>query len=118
MGELVMRTMRLPDFLRELPPPLGFAGIRIEETKLNKFIFCLNIRDHQGNVFYPQVMWALFHSLAGMNDPKLQNCNQIKTILKNVKAKYKGPYLDKKLTLDSLCGNKYHRDAATACKTI
>ena len=43
MGELLMRTVRLPNFLRDLPPPLGFAGIRIEESKLNKFIFCLNI---------------------------------------------------------------------------
>jgi hypothetical protein len=24
MGELYMRTLRLPDFLRELPPPLGY----------------------------------------------------------------------------------------------
>jgi hypothetical protein len=24
MGELYMRTMKLPDFLRELPPPLGY----------------------------------------------------------------------------------------------
>mgnify|MGYP006087278401 FL=1 len=71
MGELLMRTVRLPDFLRELPPPLGFAGIRIEESKLNKFIFCLNIKDHTGSVYYPEVMWAVFHSLAGMNDPNV-----------------------------------------------
>lgn len=43
-----MKTLKLPDFLRELPPPLGYAGIRIEDSKLNKIIFCLNIRDHGG----------------------------------------------------------------------
>ena len=31
-----MKTLRLADFLRELPPPLGYLGIRIEEIKLNK----------------------------------------------------------------------------------
>ena len=118
MAELLMRTVRLPNFLRELSPPLGFAGIRIEESKLNKFIFCLNIRDHTGFVYYPEVMWAIFHSLAGMNDPNVQNCNQIKNILKIVKLKYKGPYLDKKLTLDSLCGNKYQKNDNTAIKYI
>lgn len=45
-GELKMKTIRLPEFLRTLPPPLGYQGIRIEESKLNKIIFCLNIRDH------------------------------------------------------------------------
>ena len=75
MGELLMRTVRFPNFLRELPPPLGFLGIRIEESKLNKFIFCLNIKDQTGYVYYPEVMWAIFHSLAGMNDPNVQSCN-------------------------------------------
>lgn len=74
MGELYMRTIRLPDFLRELPPPLGYQGIRIEESKLNKIIFCLNIRDHLGRVYYPEVMWTIFHSIAGMNDDKVLNC--------------------------------------------
>jgi hypothetical protein len=89
MGEIFMRTIRLPDFLRELPPPLGYQGIRIEETKLNKIIFCLNIRDHHGKVYYPEVMWAIFHSIAGMNDEKVLNCEQIANILKLVKNKYK-----------------------------
>ena len=113
-----MKTMRFPDFLRDLPPPLGFAGIRIENTKLNKYIFCLNIKDHHGKVFYPEVMWAIFHSLAGMNDDNVKNCNQIKTILKVVKSKYKGPYLENKLTLDYLCGMRYQKNDETAIKYI
>jgi len=116
MGELYMRTIRLPDFLRELPPPLGYQGIRIEESKLNKIIFCLNIRDHLGRVYYPEVMWTIFHSIAGMNDDKVLNCEQIITILKIVKQKYKG--LGKKVNLDSLCGNKYYRKELTAIKYI
>jgi len=111
-----MRTIRLPDFLRELPPPLGYQGIRIEESKLNKIIFCLNIRDHHGRVYYPEVMWTIFHSIAGMNDDKVLNCEQITNILKLVKNKYKG--LGKKVNLDSLCGNKYYRKELTAIKYI
>jgi len=116
MGELYMRTIRLPDFLRELPPPLGYQGIRIEESKLNKIIFCLNIRDHLGRVYYPEVMWTIFHSIAGMNDEKVLNCEQINNILKIVKNKYKG--LGKKVNLDTLCGNKYYRKELTAIKYI
>ena len=116
MGELYMRTIRLPDFLRELPPPLGYQGIRIEESKLNKIIFCLNIRDHHGRVYYHEVMWTIFHSIAGMNDDKVLNCEQITNILKLVKNKYKG--LGKKVNLDSLCGNKYYRKELTAIKYI
>merc|ERR1711865_639106 len=61
---------------------------RIEEAKLNKIIFCLNIRDHLGRVYYPEVMWTIFHSIAGMNDEKVLNCEQINNILKSVKQKY------------------------------
>jgi len=116
MGELYMRTLRLPDFLRELPPPLGYQGIRIEESKLNKIIFCLNIKDHLGRVYYPEVMWTIFHSIVGINDEKVNNCEQITNILKIVKKKYKG--LGKKVNLDSLCGNKYYRNELTAIKYI
>jgi hypothetical protein len=116
MGELYMRTVRLPEFLRQLPPPLGYLGIRIEDTKLNKIIFCLNIRDHLGKVYYPEVMWAIFHSIAGMNDKNVLECQQIKNILKIVKMKYKG--LGKGINLDQLCGNKYYRKELTAVKYI
>jgi len=45
-GNHYMKTTRFPAFLLELPPPLGYEGIKIEPSKLNKIIFCLNIRDH------------------------------------------------------------------------
>jgi hypothetical protein len=116
MGELYMKTNRLSDFLRELPPPLGYQGIRIEETKLNKIIFCLNIRDHLGRVYYPEVMWAIFHSIAGMNDEKVLKCKQIKIIIKTMEDKYRG--LGKKIHLDTICGNKFYRKEMTAIKYI
>lgn len=90
MGELYMKTNRLSDFLRELPPPLGYQGIRIEEQKLNKIIFCLNIKDHLGRVYYPEVMWAIFHSLAGMNDEKVLKCKSIKRVIKTMEDKFRG----------------------------
>lgn len=81
-GEPYMKTLELPRFLRKLPPPLGYDGIRIEDSKLNKIIFCLNIRDHKGSVYYPEVMWAIFHSVVGVNDNDVNNCKPVKDILK------------------------------------
>ena len=65
----------------------------------------MNIRDYKGKVFYPEVMWSLFHSVMGVNDEAINKCEQIKTILSIVKRKYK--VLGKKVTLDSLCGMKF-----------
>jgi hypothetical protein len=44
-GEHFMKTDLFRDFLEKLPPPLGYEGIKIDVSKLNKIIFCLNIRD-------------------------------------------------------------------------
>lgn len=44
-GDLYMKTLYFSEFLLQLPPPLGYEGIKIEKSKLNKIIFCLNIRD-------------------------------------------------------------------------
>jgi Ion transport protein len=73
-GEHYMKTKLFPTFLMELPPPLGYEGIKIEPSKLNKIIFCLNIRDHEGKVYFPEVMWAIFHSIIGNNDEKVHKC--------------------------------------------
>ena len=73
-GDLYMKTIHFPAFLQELPPPLGYEGRKIEPSKLNKIIFCLNIRDHQGRVYFPEVMWAIFHSIVGNNDEKVHKC--------------------------------------------
>jgi hypothetical protein len=79
-GEQYMKTSNFPAFLQELPPPLGYAGINIDHSKLNKIIYCLNIRSHklerdtEAVVYFPEVMWAIFHSIIGNNDEKVQKC--------------------------------------------
>ncbi len=114
-GEVFMKTSRLADFLRELPPPLGYLGISLNKQIINKIIYCLNIRDHKGNVYYPEVLWAVIHSMAGINDDKVKNCKEQKAIIKTVKNKFRR--LDTKLTLDALCGNKFlERKTLTAYK--
>jgi len=67
-GQLYMKTTLFPAFLMELPPPLGYKDIKIEKRKLEKIIFCMNIRDHQGKVYFPEVLWIIFHSVIGNND--------------------------------------------------
>lgn len=67
-----MPTVEFANFLRKLPPPLGYEGQKIENAKLNKIIFCLNIKSHlkdnEGKVYFPEVMWTIFHSIIGNND--------------------------------------------------
>ncbi len=115
-GEHYMKTLFFPAFLKELPPPLGYEGINIEPSKLSKIIFCLNIRDHKGKVYFPEVMWAIFHSIIGNNDEKVHKCEQVNNIMKIVKRKYKG--LGKYVTPDSLCGNKFYKNEMTVSKYL
>ena len=104
-AEKFMKTSRLADFLRELPTPLGYQGVSLSDQIINKIIYCLNIKDHKGNVYYPEVLWAVVHSMSGINDDKVKNCKEQKAIIKTIKNKFRK--LDRKLTLDALCGNKY-----------
>ena len=115
-GQHFMKTEKLTSFLRELPPPLGFKGQKLENTKLLKIIYCLNIRDHQGFVYFPEVMWAVFYSVIGNNDRGLSDCVQMRQIMSKVKHKYKA--LDKDVTLNSLCGNKYWHNEITVTKYL
>ncbi len=110
-GELYMPTKFFPAFLLELPRPLGYKTVEIDLPKLHKIIFCLNIRDHHGTVYFPEVMWALFHSIIGNNDEQVNKCDQTVQILKALKRKYKG--LPRGLTPDSLCGNRFIKNEMT-----
>ena len=67
-------------------------------------------------MYYPEVMWAIFHSVAGVNDEKVTSCEQVINLIKVIKMKYKG--LGRKVNLDSLCGNKYYRNELTAIKYL
>lgn len=111
-----MATTEFPKFLKELPAPLGYKGSTIEKSKLDKIIYCLNIRDHNGRVYFPEVMWAIFYSIIGNNEKGLIQCQQIKNIMTKAKNKYKG--LGRNTTLDSLCGNKYYRNEITITKYL
>ena len=115
-GEHYMPTEQFHDFMKKLPAPLGYKGLNIEQSKLEKIIFCLNIRDHEGFVYFPEVMWAIFYSIIGKNDKKLHECKPMRNIMRKVKNKYTG--LGRNTSLDMLCGNKFYRNEMTVTKYI
>ena len=76
---------------------------------MNRIIYCLNIRtldlkDKKGDerllgyVHYPEVMFTIFHSVAGINDDVVNNCKTVKDALKELRFIYKK--LEKNITLD------------------
>ena len=111
-----MRTEQFRQFLRRLPAPLGYKGLNIEKSKLDKIIYCLNIRDHEGFVYFPEVMWAIFYSIVGKNDKGLHDCKPMRNIMRKVKNKYVG--LGRNTSLDMLCGNKFYRNEMTVTKYL
>lgn len=64
----------------------------------------LNFRDHSGRVYFPEVMWNLFHSVVGCNDRVVKKSEQVKRIMRKLKRKYKG--LGRVVTHDRMCGFK------------
>ena len=115
-GEHYMDTTKFTDFMRALPAPLGYKGLNIDKSKLDKIIFCLNIRDHEGKVYFPEVMWAIFYSIIGKNDKMLHECKPMRNIMRKVKNKYSG--LGRNTSLDMLCGNKFYRNDMTITKYL
>ena len=117
-----MKTSNFPAFLTLLPPPLGYGGVPIESGKLNKIIQCMNIRSHAsddfsgGKVYFPEVMWVIFHSICGTNDRKVNQCEEVKNIIKQLKLKYKG--LGRNVTPDRLCGVRYYKKELTVSKYL
>ena len=84
-----MKTLRLPEFLMQLPPPLGYKGISLTKNMIDKIIYCLNIRDRYGHVYYPEVMWAVLHAVGGYNTDEVLKCQENKNIIKDVKKKFR-----------------------------
>lgn len=111
-----MPTKEFRKFMRKLPAPLGYRGLNIDKSKLDKIIFCLNIRDHEGFVYFPEVMWAIFYSIIGKNDKELHECKPMRNIMRKVKNKYSG--LSRNTSLDQLCGNKFYRNDMTVTKYL
>jgi hypothetical protein len=67
-------------------------------------------------VYFPEVMWSIFYSIIGNNDRDLNECHQMKAILRKAKNKYKG--LDRGISLDSLCGNRFWKNEITVTKYL
>lgn len=115
-GQHYMETTKFSEFMRKLQAPLGYQGLNIDKSKLDKIIFCLNIRDHEGYVYFPEVMWAIFYSIIGKNDKELHDCKPMRNIMRKVKNKYTG--LGRNTSLDMLCGNKFYRNEMTITKYL
>jgi hypothetical protein len=109
---LWIKTYHFPDFLLQLPIPMGFSGMRRDEllkpSELAKIIYSLNVRDYSGQVYFPEVMWAVFYSVVGFSNDKLHKEKSNKKLLKKIKNKYKR--LNATMTMDDLCGNSFYRN--------
>ena len=138
-GNPYMDSSEFPKFLRELPPPLGYLGTPLGGIKkkneekgteewiwvdpekkrhFRKIMYCLaaRIKDHNGKMYFPEVMWAIFYSIIGKNNRYLNNCKPMKAIMRRVKNKY--PHLKKETSLETLCGNKIDRNHMTVAKLL
>ena len=73
-------------------------------------------KDADAVVYFPEVMWSIFHSIIGNNEEKVQKCEQVQYIMKELRKKYKG--LGKTLSVDRLCGNKYYKNEMTVSKYL
>jgi len=62
----------------------------------------LNIKDHLGRVYYPEVMWALANSYFDCCNERVVNSQTIYEVLKVLKQKFRG--LGTKFNLKTLCG--------------
>ena len=51
-----------------------------------------------GYVHYPEVMFTIFHSVAGINDEVVNNCKTVKDVIKDLRYKYRK--LEKNITLE------------------
>jgi hypothetical protein len=115
-GSHYIKTTQFPNFLRALHAPLGYRGIMIEDSKLSRIIYCLNIRDHLGFVYFPEVMWAIFYTLVGNNEAGIAECTPVKNIMRRLKYKYKA--LGRNASLEVLCGNRYYKNEMTVNKYL
>ena len=107
---------------------------------INRIIYCLNIKDRSGFIYYPEVMWSVFNALGGYNSETVLNCQEVNSILRDVRKKYKLlsehskrivvwnkkteqreiiEVTEKvKVTMHTLCGNKYLIDQMTSYEYI
>jgi hypothetical protein len=91
-GTQEMPTYKFPQFLMQLPQPIGFKDVdQMTPSKLRKVIYCLNIKDHEGKIYFPEVLWSVFYSVVGFNDSNKKRMQRYKAnmnLLKRIKNKY------------------------------
>lgn len=104
-GSGYMPTKHLKVFLRQVPSPLGYEDAVINDLALGKLIDALNIPDYEGQVYFPEVMWPLFHALIGNSSEKLDQHKWIRSMLKTYMNKFQS--LPRYTNLDTLTGNIY-----------
>ena len=97
---------------------LGAQSDAEKRRHFRKIMYCLasRIKDHNGKMYFPEVMWAIFYSIIGKNNRYLNNCKPMKAIMRRVK--HKDPHLKKETSLEALCGNKIDRNHMTVAKLL
>lgn len=71
----------------------------------------MNIPDHEGQVYLPEVMWPLFHSQLNVGCRQIEKKVAVKKLMQTIKKKF--PRLKVNLNMDELCGNLLSFDIAT-----
>lgn len=71
-------------------------------------VVALNIPDHEGKVYLPEVMWPLFNSVLNVPCHVLQQNKVVQKLMQKIMKKY--PKLPVNVAMDELCGNVLHFD--------
>jgi hypothetical protein len=53
---------------------MGLKDKKISRRELSKIIYCLNIDDHEGQVYFPEVLWSIAYTLLGDNGKRVADC--------------------------------------------
>ena len=95
---------------------MGFKDTNYDDRSIQNIIFAYNIKDHEGKIYFPEVMWCIFYSTVGKSDRKMDRTKFARNLLKEIKAKYKE--LSPTLTMEQLCGNTYNKYNMTVTKYL
>jgi hypothetical protein len=84
---------QLHDFMMKLKVPLGFGDLEEyletkDEVLYAKFLRCVNIRDHDGRIYFPELLWTCMFSLCGCANSKVDKHQIMKDNLKQLLLQY------------------------------
>ena len=74
----------MPELMKKLPAPVGFGGLKEcplvgnERIILLKIVRTLNIRDRDGKVYFPEVLWAVYFNMCGVSNGTVMRNNLMK----------------------------------------